>query len=74
MKVRYIGPFVEAVSIIAGENPTDSPTQITAKHGEDVTVSKHQASVLLNPFPNPNYEPADKAASALVAAPAAEQE
>lgn len=70
MKVRYIGAVQDVITIIPG----DEPTQIAAKHGEEVTVTKAQALVLLSPYPNPNYEPADKAAQALVAAPAAEQE
>lgn len=70
MKVRYIGAITEVVSIIPG----DEPTQISAKRGDEITVTKAQALVLLSPHPNPNYEPADKAAQALVAAPAAEKE
>ncbi len=67
MKVRYIGAIAEVVTIIPG----DEPTQIFAKQGDEITVTKAQALVVLL---NDNYEPADKAASALVAAPAAETE
>lgn len=68
MKVRYIGAIDEVVTIIPG----DDPTQIAAKRGDEVTVTKEQALILL--LNDDNYEPADKAASALVAALAAEKE
>ena len=67
MKVRYIGPIDEVVTIIPG----DEPHQFTAKRGDEIALTKAQALIVLL---NDNYEPADKAASALVAAPAAETE
>ncbi len=72
MKVRYIGAIAEVVTIIPG----DEPTQLSAKQGDELTVTKAQAVVLLDGYPNPqsNFEPADKAAWTLVAAPVAEKE
>lgn len=71
MKVRYIGAMDNVISIIPG----DEPAQIgPLARGAEVEVSEAHALVLLSPYPNDNYEPADKAAKALVAAPAAEKE
>lgn len=72
MIVRYIGAIDEVNTIIPG----DDPAQFAFKRGEQRAVSKAQALVLLAGFPHPssNFEPVDKAALALVAAPSADKE
>ena len=61
MKVRYIGAIDDVIAIIPG----DEPTQIgPLARGAEIEVTEAQARVLLMPYPNDNYEPADKAAKA----------
>ena len=73
MIVRYIGAVDEVITILPG----DPPVQLAFKRGEQQTVTKAQALVLLAGFtgnPYANFEPVDKAALALVAAPVAEEQ
>ena len=59
-----------------GQDQTPARRADAFEHGDEIAVTKAQAVVLLDGYPNPqsNFEPADKAAMALVAAPVAEKE
>lgn len=61
MKIRNVSPMGDIRTIV----PTDPVSVIEAPAGAVVTVTKDQALLILNPYPNPHWEPADKQAEAL---------
>lgn len=61
MKLRNISPMGAIRTIV----PTVPLSIIEADADGVVTVTKDQLLLVLNPYPNPHWEPADKQAEAL---------